>query len=43
MLADKFDAEKDRILYGETYKTAAAKIGNQDANKLLAEWCKLDE
>ena len=30
-------------LYGKQYSTAASKLGNQDANKLLADWCKKDD
>ena len=35
--------EIDMKLYGKQYSTAASKLGNQDANKLLADWCKKDD
>ena len=29
--------------YKVEYPTAASRLGNQDANKLLAEWCNQDD
>ncbi len=34
----KMSSKVDTKLYGEMYKTAAAKLGHQDANNLIEKW-----